>query len=316
MNGPYWLVLINIISSLLLILGILIYRFIFPKKKINPFVLLIIISILPILSIFRAGMYKSGDLSFHVTEEMVFFRSLSEGTLFPIWGGNMNGTYGYPLFMFFYPLPFYFMSFIHLFGLSFINSAKLFLALAYLFSGIFMYLWLKKVVNKTASFVGALFYLFAPYHLIDLHFRVDIGEVLAFVFIPLNLYAATNVIETKKARWFFLEALSIGSLLLSHPAISFESIPALFLYTLCLIKNPFQNKKQLFTQIAAFFTGFFLIAFYWVPLFYDLRYTYLNMTPNISFTTLPELLYSPWRLGLLFQGPSGQLSFLVGCALL
>jgi len=38
------------------------------------------------------------------------------------------------------------------------------------------------------------------------------------------------------------------------------------------------------------------------------------MTPNISFTTLPELIYSPWRLGLLFQGPSGQLSFLVGYA--
>src|SRR5579872_2205526 len=128
MNSSYWMVLVNIIASSLIILGVLTYSFIYPKKKVNLFVLLLLISLLPIISIFRTGVYESSDLTFHISESIVFYKSLTQGNIIPIWGGDMNGTYGYPLFMFFYPLPFYIISFIHFVGFTFINSVKILLS--------------------------------------------------------------------------------------------------------------------------------------------------------------------------------------------
>ena len=178
-----------------------------------------------------------------------------------------------------------------------------------------MYLWLKKMLNKISAFVGSIFYLFAPYHFIDLHFRADIGEVLAFVFIPLALFAASNLIKTNKSRWFFLEAIAICFLLLSHPATSLIGIPTILFLSLFLIKNLHKKIKKTIVQILAIISGILLAAFYWIPLFFNLAFTLQNnYSNNLVFVTLQQLLYSPWRMGLLFQGPYGELSPLVGYA--
>src|SRR3990167_11280779 len=114
------MVVVNIISSLLLFGGVLIYRYIYPKKKINLFFLLILISILPIISIFRIGTYESGDFNIHIYRIMSFYDSLKEGILIPSWAAELNATYGNPLFIFNYSLPYYLISLFHFLGISFI----------------------------------------------------------------------------------------------------------------------------------------------------------------------------------------------------
>jgi hypothetical protein len=128
MIGPYWMVFINVIASIALLLGIVFYIRIFPKKKVNFLVLLILISLLPLISILRSGSYESGDLSTHAMLSISFFESLIEKDFVPIWGGEMNATYGYPAFHFIYPLPYYIISAIHFLGFSFIASVKILLA--------------------------------------------------------------------------------------------------------------------------------------------------------------------------------------------
>ena len=174
----------NLIFSLVLFAGILIYRYIYPKKKINLIVLLILISILPLLSILRPGSYESGDMSINAIKTMSFYSSLREGHFIPHWAGNLNALYGYPLFVFTYPLPYYLAAFFHVFGFSFIDSIKCLLITAFIASGLTMYLFLKNEFGEKAAFVGSICYLFSPYHLMDMQFRVDIGETLAFVFLP------------------------------------------------------------------------------------------------------------------------------------
>ena len=61
-------------------------------------------------------------------------------------------------------------------------------------------------------------YLFAPYHLVDLHFRASVGETLSFVFIPLVFLYSKNLIETKKYKFLILGAISIALLMTSHLA--------------------------------------------------------------------------------------------------
>lgn len=314
MNSPYWLVLINLLTSFFVLLGLFIYRFVYPKKKIAPITLLIIFSLLPLVSIFRQGVYQSGDFTTHVMEEMSFYNLLQHSELFPKWAGDMNATYGYPAFLFTYPLPFYLMAIIHFVGFSFINSTKILLSISYYFSGLFMYFLLKKIVKKIAAVGGALCYIFAPYHLIDLHFRADVGETLSFVFLPIALLAAWNFIDTRKWKWFILEVFSFAFLLLSHPAISLSGFIVLPLYIFVLILNQKKNhSKEIMLQIFTLLVSIVLTAFYWIPLISDLRFTLTSKyIHTVTYLQPLSLLYSPYRIGFLYQGPQGQLALFIG----
>ena len=183
---PYRMVLVNIISLTALVLLLTLNKFIFPKKKIPYPILLLAFSILPIISIFRQGTYESGDLTINAIKLISFSDSLKEGTLIPRWAGELNATYGYPKFIFAYPLPYYIGSILNFLGASYVNSIKLLIITVYFLSGLSVFYWLKYFTRPRDAFLGAILYQFAPYLLIDMHFRVDIGELTALFFLPLS----------------------------------------------------------------------------------------------------------------------------------
>ena len=187
-HEPVKMVFVSLLLSALLGGFLLIRNRVF-KKKISLPALLILISILPLISMFRPGSYESSDLSIHSSFAIIFFQSLREGNLFPAWHSYAVGGYGYPYFLFTYPLPYYLTSLFHFLGIPFISSMKLLAGLSFSLSGLAMYYWIKEETkNKIAGFVAGIFYLFAPYHLLDLHFRFAIGEILAFAILPACFY--------------------------------------------------------------------------------------------------------------------------------
>jgi uncharacterized membrane protein len=310
---PYRMVFVNIIASLFLIACIGIYKKLYPKKKTNFLVLLLLISCLPLISILRNGSYESGDLSLHVSITIPMFESLKEGNLFPIWNQYIMNGYGYPLYLFVYPLPYYLLSFIHFFGLTFINSLKLLLGLSFVASGIAMFFFLKEELkNQLAAFTGAIFYLFAPYHLVDLHFRVTVGEVLAFAFLPMCFLFLKKFYSSGSLVWTILLSISLSLLILSHQAISLISLPFLLIYIIFLFAHD-KDKKLLFGAIAALTTGVLLSSFYWLPLLIEAKYTSL-LGMSLYFAPVFSLIFSPYKYGLLFQGNMGQLYFPIGYA--
>src|SRR5256885_1788135 len=107
MIDPYRTIVISLIGSTLIALILLFYRFIYPKRNINLFLLLILISLLPIISIFRSGTYEAGDLTLHSVFLQSFYENLQDGFFFPKWAGGLCGGYGCPVFMFEYLIPFY-----------------------------------------------------------------------------------------------------------------------------------------------------------------------------------------------------------------
>ncbi len=317
MIDPYRMVFINISASFLIFFGAIFYRFIYPKKKINFFVLLLIISILPIISIFRAGAYESGDFNIHVRRAMEFYSLLSQGNLMPTWAADLNATYGYPLFAFNYTLPYYIISLFHYLGFSFIASLKLFLASNLVLSGIFMYLFSKNFFKSSlAAFCASIFYLFTPYHLISLHFKITIGEILAYIFIPLVFYFSSKFLTDKKIIHLLLSGFSLGLVTLSHIFVGIFLIPVLSLYIIFETKN---FSKGFIYSFGIIIVSLFTSAYQWTaPLIYR-PYMFTTAHPtdplnNFYFPTIIDLLYSPWRFGLLFQGPKGELSFLLGYA--
>lgn len=313
MKSSYQMVLVSLIASIILIIGLFIYTKVFPKKKVPPLVLIILISLLPIISIFRNGAYESGDLTIHVSFAMPFFEALKTGHWVPVWNEYVLQGYGYPLYLFTYPLPYYFTALFHLLGFSFINSIKILLAASYIVSGIGMYLFVKEELRNTkAAFVSAIFYLFAPYHLVDMHFRVAFGETFAFLFLPFCFFAIKKLSTRLSTGWMLVTALFFALLILSHQAISLIAFVFLFAHAILLYIRSNQKKRFAIIVLLTFLLSFLLSSFYWLPLIIEARFTRLFSQGTISFPKFQEFIFSPWRLGFLYQGSHGELSFIVG----
>lgn len=310
---PVRMVFINLVASTLLVVGTLFYKFIYPRRNVSKTLFCVLISILPILSVFRSGSYESGDMLLHSARAASFYNSLTEGIIIPRWYSEANAGYGYPLFLFSHPLPYYITSLFHFLGFGFVGSIKLLLITTYLLSGLLIYSWVKRHLSKEASLIAAVFYLFAPYHLIDMHFRVSIGEMTALMILPLVLILLKKYLENPTTFTAFISSMSFGLFVLSHQAIPMLSLPFIFLYGFHILKTI--NTKAITKILIPLGVGVLFSAYYWVPVFWELKFTHQPFyARTILFDPLSSFFYSPWRFGLLFQGHQGEFVTIVGYA--
>ncbi len=315
-SDPYRTVIFSILGSILLLSFLLINKYFYPKKEISLFTLLILISLLPLISLLRPGVYESGDFSIHIYRSMEFYKSLSEGNLMPSWAGDLNANYGYPLFSFNYTLPYYLISFFHFLGFTFVSSMKLFFAFCFISSGISMY-YLGKTLfkNDLAAFTSSIFYLFAPYHLISVHFKNTIGEIFVFTTIPLIFAFIEKFQSSKKISYLLLAGLFLGLTAIGHMFIAMVLIPVVYFYMLFSLKNIFKSSVYSFILII---TASLISIYQWGAVLVYSNSLYTSQFPtdirNLYYPTIKDLLYSPWRMGLLYQGSFGEISNLLGYA--
>lgn len=309
----YKLFPIHALILTVVLFSILFFKKKFPNKKLSKPFILLLFSVLPVISVFRVGVYESGDFSLHIYRAIDFFRSLSEGILMPSWASSLNNGFGYPLFIFLNPLPYYLISLFHSLGFSFITSMKLFLALAYILSGFSMYLFAKKLLrNELSAFTASIFYQFAPYHLIDLHLRVAVGEIISFTTFPLLMYFAVRLKDKFSFTNITLLSLSMLLTVISHQAIAAFSLIFFFVFALFLVS---ESKNKIAT-----FQGYFISTILGASLFFVYIFPYLYFTKftlkgadySMVFTSVKELILSPYYFGFLYQGANGELSTPIG----
>jgi uncharacterized membrane protein len=304
---------LNICLTLFLTGCFVLYRKFFPKQKIKFVILLLIIGLLPTLSIFRDGTYRSGDMNTHTIQLIDFYQNLKEGTFVPQWSGDLCGGYGCPVFLIEYILPYYIASFFTFIGFSFLLSTKLTLVLSFVLSGITMYLWAKDEFGKKAGFLAAVFYLYAPYHLIDFHFRGSTGEIISFIFIPLLFLFQKKLIESGKIHYFFLQAVTILLILLSHASTTLIALPLVLGYgVVTWIRKDKKQLKDLLISVFSIIYGVLLSSFYFLPALDGIKYTWLSNITFGDFKPITEYLFSPVLYGLLFQGNEGEYRLVVG----
>lgn len=312
LSDPYRMVLIGVISFLLLACGIIFYSRIYPKKNIDPLVILILVSFLPVLTLLRPGSYESGDFNIHIYRIISFYDSLMEGNFMPSWAAELNSTFGNPLFIFNYALSYYMVSFFHFIGFSFVTSMKIFLSLSFIFSGVFMYFWIEKLTgNKFAAFTAGIFYLFNPYHLIDFSFRATLGELTVFTLAPLVFLYVTEYFKQKKPVFLVLISLVTTLLFLGHPLLSVAILGILFLYVFYLSRIN-KDRNSLFVIFPSLFIGIIASSYSWISFILYSPYTFPMPNKDLSFAPFYQLFYSPWRFGFLYQGHYGELALFIG----
>lgn len=298
-----------IATSISVFIVFLTITFLIRKKEKFGLYFVILASLLPLISLLRKGVHQSGDFAINISKAYDLWNSLSYG-IFPVhWASILNATYGYPLFLFTYPLPYYAIALPKFLGISFIASEKFWIAVVFILSGIGMYLLLKQFLNRNSSSLGAILYLFAPYHLVDMHFRIALGELFAFAFLPFVFYSIFKIKTNASRRYITLLFVAYFCLMLSHQAATLIATPFIIITPLFLNIN----KKKLLHIYIALFCAFLASSFYWLPVLEGTAHTLqVEFAKSISFEDPKLYFISPWRFGFLYQGPVGQLSFPMG----
>ena len=285
-------------------------------KKIKGFdiiftIFFVILAFIPVLSLFHPGLPQTHDGPDHVARIIAFYQNLSDGALIPRWGAILNWGYGHPILQFLYPFPSYIASLFHAFGFSFMDSTRIVYVLGEVLSFLFMFLWLKQFLSRNSSLLGAVLFSYAPYRFIDLYVRGDIGENLAFAFIPLSLYFIYKLSTKKDFLSLFLGSFAIAFLILSHNAIALISIGVIFLYGIFLWWKLGFEKNFIIKFLVQFGLGFALSMFFWFPALMEGKYTLRDIVTKgayqTNFVKLSDLIYGPWN-----YGGSGSFSVQIG----
>lgn len=264
------------------------------------------------LPLLRSDFYHFSDEP-HIANLYQMIRGLQTGQ-FPVrWAPDMLWGYGYPLFNFYYPLPFYVGALFFTVTNSLIVSLKLVFLTTIPLSALFMYMFLRNHTKKFGAFAGAIIYVYTPYRALDLYVRGALGEAVAFVFFPLVLHLTYQVIISPSWRKTSLLAAGIGFFVLSHNLSPIFFLPWSFLYALVLTIN--KNKLlHLSKVIIGYVFGLLISFFWWFPAFLEKNWmqkqTPFNYTDHFPF--IKQLIYSPWKYGASLPGPYDDMSFQIG----
>jgi len=281
------------------------------------FLALIILSIPALKSLAIPGFYTSHDGETHVARIAQYYQALVDGQLPPRFASTFYNGLGSPIFVYIYPLPYLLGSAIHFFGFSFTNSFEILMALGFIFSAIFSYLWLKEVFkSEKAAFLGALFYVWAPYRFLLIYVRASISELLAYTLLPLVFYSYTKLSEKNNIKWTASSAISLALLFLSQNLVAMITLPVIGTYIL-IIAFYRRSPKYLALSIIAGLWGLAIAAVIYLPSLFERSFVRLDEIIRVAyenhFVTLKQLIYSPWGYGFDLPGTvNDQMSFQIG----
>lgn len=277
--------------------------------------LIILVSCFNLRYIFQPGLFRAHDIENHLARVANYYLAIKDGH-FPVrWARNLNFKFGYPVFNYNYPLANILCYPLIVIGLSIEESLKIVLFLAYLGSGIFMYLWLRKLFNSVAGLVGAILYLCAPYQFLDLYVRGVVGENLSFALLPAILYFITVLTEKPNKLKFLLLVLGTFMFSLSHNIMVMIIGPLIILYLIYITRK---NSSFWFTNaLKAVLLGFLLSSFFWIPAILEAKYVTLEAFNYKTvfldhFVNIKQLFYGPWQNGYSVKGPDDTMSFQLG----
>lgn len=281
--------------------------------------ILLILTLPSIWALFVPGFFGVSD-DIHVAWLFEMDRAIRSGQIPPRYVPDLSYGFGYPLFNFVYPLPFYIGEILHLLGLTFVDSIKAVFLLSAIFSTIFMLYFLRTFLKKEWAFLGAMLYLYAPYRATEMYVRGAVGEIVSFVFLPLVALAVVKITDPaakKSLRWLAIGGISVAGLVLSHNIATYMFLP--FIGVLGLMRWCFLNGKnpaKFFSFLGMFGLGLLISIYFWLPALLDnslMKYdTVFDFRDH--FPTLKQLITPYFGYGASVPGPYDGISFFLGYA--
>jgi len=228
------------------------------------------------------GMVLGHDAPLHSWAAHAYRDAWQHGDLVPIWLHQIG--FGQPQPIFYGPLPFWVMAPFAPFGPAAMMSGSLALSeiVAALAAWHVVARWTRR---PEAAFVAAAAWTFAPYRLLDAHFRTALGEAWSLALLPWLLAAFFELLARPTPRRFVAASGVTALTVLAHP-LSLAML-AVLLPVLWLVATPPRRgafgaaARAALRGAAAALGGLLLAGFFTLPLIVEL--------PAIDLaTTLPN----------------------------
>src|SRR3989344_659431 len=230
-------------------------------KSIFPIFIVLVLNFFSIKPLLMSGFFPMHDDT-QVARVYEMGKALSDG-MFPVrWAADLGYGYGYPVFNFYAPFAYYFGGALNLLGLDALVSAKLIMIVGIILAGVFMYFLARELWGKIGGLVSSLFYMYAPYHAVDIYVRGDVAEFWAYAFIPLAFYGFLKAYKEKEWKYIVTGAFGFSAVILSHNLTAMMITPFLFFLLFFLLLTDTKEKiGSTFYFLIALFFGLSISAF-------------------------------------------------------
>lgn len=281
------------------------------------FLVIIILSVPAVWALLIPGFYGASD-DLHVAWLFEMDKLIKMGQIPPRFVPDLSYQFGYPLFNFVFPLPFYLAEIFHLLGFNLVDSIKLLFLLTVPLSAFLMYQFLRQLTGVLISLAGAILYIYTPYRATDLYVRGAIGEIVSFVFLPLICWAVVKLYQSNnqqfELRWVGIGSLALAGLILTHNITAYMFVPlAILLFVLFafVIKNQI---KAIFNLVLMLLLSSLISLYFWWPAVVDSSLMKYDTVFNFAdhFPYFKQLVIPYWGYGASVPGPGDGMSFFIG----
>ena len=287
-------------------------------RKLFPFIVILIFSFFANKPLLNPGFFPIHDDT-QVARVYEMTKALKDG-MFPVrWSQDLGYGYGYPIFNFYNPFPYYVGGVISLLGFDALFATKLMVILAIILSGFSMYFLAKEFFGKTGALFSSILYVFAPFHAVEIYVRGDFAENFAYAFIPLLFYGLFKIYKNYSWKYVVMTSVSYALIILSHNLTAMMVSPFVLIFILYFVFRERKDRtNHLIRLFFALFTGVLLSAFYSIPAIFEMKYT--DVLSQIGgganfrdhFACLSQLWISQWGYGGSVKGCIDGLSFMIG----
>lgn len=294
-------------------------------KNISFLILVIVISLGTILPLFHFGFF-----GFHDNTQVVRVYEMGQALddkIFPVRSvSGLGYGFGYPIFNFYAPLPYYIGGIIFNLSADPLFATKIMFGVGILFAAVSMFYFSKKFFGYKGGIVSAIIYSYFPYHAVNIYVRGAVDEFFAYAFLPLVFLGIYQLLTIKKNNLKILQnlpsifAISFGIFLVatSHNLSFFMLLLLLFPATLVLLCVSKTKRLFLVYLLFSIAFGILLSSFYVIPAFLEMKYT--NVLSQVGgganfadhFVCINQYWNSMWGFGGSGSGCVDGLSFKLG----
>lgn len=274
--------------------------------------------------------WGANDARHHVYFLFEYNRAVQDGIWWPRWSPDFAFGYGYPFFNIYGPLSHFLAEvLLHFFGFGYTQAVEAIFGLSIVGSAAAMYGFVRAWAGRQAALVAALAYVYMPYRLLNLYVRANLAESMAFVWLPLCLWAVRQAIVRPTYGWVLLCAASYAALMLTSNLVIVLFTPMLALYavTLTLVYAAGDDTRQSFLRrllrrgvpgALGLLAGLGLSAIFWLPAVLEQKYVRVDQWFDGRYDYRGHFVYffqlfSPrWGFGVSQVGPDDPIGFQLG----
>ncbi|HCM82224.1 TPA: hypothetical protein DIS60_02565 [Patescibacteria group bacterium] len=292
-------------------------------KKLIPWICVIIVTLFTIRPLFSSGFFPMHDDA-QVARVIEMTKALKNGQ-FPVRiVSDLGYGYGYPLFNFYGPLPYYIGGGINALGLDALTATKIMIGIGVVMGSIGMYILSSSIFGAFGGILSATLFAYFPYRAVQLYVRGAVGEIWAISFLPLVFFGFFLVSQKNKQRiGIFVTGFSLAGIIVSHTVFGYVVTGSMALVVLLTFLISLQKKKRTIRSfipplIAICAIALGLTAFFWLPAIAEM--SYVNVQKVIGDTAkyknhyicFLQLWDSPWGFGGSAPGCLDGISFKLG----